>query len=71
MILDSVSHIVCKFQKDWLVNKIKAKFGDGPLNPLSVHVVMVLICSGKKSKKTEAEYISAKLTSFYVKRNEL
>ena len=26
MILDSISHIVCKFPKDWLVNKKKAKW---------------------------------------------
>ena len=30
-ILDSISHVVRKFQKDWSVNKKKAKFGDGPL----------------------------------------
>ena len=37
MILDSISHIVCKFQNDWFVNKKKAKFGDGPLNGAEQH----------------------------------
>ena len=32
MLLNSISHIVCKFQKDWM--KKKAKIGDGPLKPL-------------------------------------
>ena len=34
MLLNSISHIVCKFQKDWLINKKKAKFDDGPLKRL-------------------------------------
>ena len=31
MLLISISHIVCKFQKDWMKNRKNAKFGDGPL----------------------------------------
>ena len=32
MILNSISHIVCELQKDWMENKKKCKIGDGPLN---------------------------------------
>ena len=35
-LLNSISHIVCKFQKDWMVSKKKAKFGDSPLNQLQL-----------------------------------
>ena len=34
MFLNSISHFVCKFQKDWMKNKNKnSNFGDGPLKP--------------------------------------
>ena len=32
MLLNSISHTVSKFQKDWMKNEKKFKIGDGPLN---------------------------------------
>ena len=47
MLLNSISHIVCKFQKDWMKNKkkIKTKFGDGPLNAVVCFTVRRLVRS--------------------------
>ena len=37
LILNSISHIVCKFQKDWLINKKKPSLATAPLMNAKFH----------------------------------
>ena len=52
MLLNSVSHIVCKFQKSWM--KKNAKFGDGPLKRLHPSTASLSSASGRQMSSAGA-----------------
>ena len=41
MPFNSISHIVCKFQRDWMKNKKNAKFGESPVHIHFIYMQLV------------------------------